>query len=333
MLLKFFKGKDPGVIFMITILFMALWAGTFIHPEGLSDVSTESAGMPLFNLLVSIFTPGNLPALFLSAALSVAMLFLLINFNTTIFFINERTFLPALLFIMFVGLFPEYQKLNPVLPASVMFMVALKRIMAGYHRQGVAYNFFDAGILISTGSLFYANLIWFGIIILIGIVLLRTISVSEIALMLLGLTTPYLITFGLYYVACYDLKDLLEAISEKLFARSEEYNFSRIAIVTLILYLVILVISTGYLLMLQNSKKIKSRKTFSLLIWIFVTSIAVFFLVPSASVEVIWMAAIPESYILSHFFIYNRKKIVSEILFTTLFLLVLVIQGLYLFRG
>lgn len=331
MLLKFFKGTGPGVIFMITILFMVLWAGTFIHPEVLSDVSAESAGMPLFNLLVSIFTPGHLPALFLSAALSVVMLFLLINFNTTIFFINERTFLPALLFIMFVGLFPEYQKLNPVLPASVMFMIALKRIMAGYHKQGIAYNFFDAGILISTGSLFYANLIWFGIIILIGIILLRTVSVSEIAVMLLGLITPYLVTFGLYYVVGYDLKVLLEIISGNLFTRSEVYNFSRPVIVTLILFAVILVISTGYLLMLQNSKKIKSRKTFSLLIWIFFISVAVYFLVPSASVEVIWITAIPASYILSHFYINSRNKIVSEILFTTVFLMILVIQGLYLF--
>jgi len=232
---------------------------------------------------------------------------------------------------MFVGLFPEYQKLNPVLPASVMFMIALKRIMAGYHKQGIAYNFFDAGILISTGSLFYANLIWFGIIILIGIILLRTVSVSEIAVMLLGLITPYLVTFGLYYVVGYDLKVLLEIISGNLFTRSEVYNFSRPVIVTLILFAVILVISTGYLLMLQNSKKIKSRKTFSLLIWIFFISVAVYFLVPSASVEVIWITAIPASYILSHFYINSRNKIVSEILFTTVFLMILVIQGLYLF--
>ncbi len=97
------------------------------------------------------------------------MAFLLVNFNTTVFFIHERTFLPALIYILFGGFFPDHQLLNPVLPASIFLMLAVMRIMESYHITGTAYSYFDAGILISTGSLFYANLIWFGLIVIIGI--------------------------------------------------------------------------------------------------------------------------------------------------------------------
>ena len=41
----------------------------------------------------------------------------------------------------------------------------------------MAGNFFDAAILISTGSLFYANLIWFGLLVIIGIALIRTVDI------------------------------------------------------------------------------------------------------------------------------------------------------------
>ena len=91
--------------------------------------------------------------------------------------------------------------MNPVIPASIFLMMAIMRIMDGYHKTGTAYNYFDAGLLISTGSLFYANLIWFGLLVIIGIALLRTGNLKEIVISIFGLLTPYLITFGLYYVA------------------------------------------------------------------------------------------------------------------------------------
>ena len=72
--------------------------------------------------------------------------------------------------------------------------------MEAYRIQGIAYNFFDAGILIGIGSLFYANLIWFGLLVIIGIALLRTGNIKEIAISFIGLLTPYIMTFGIYYV-------------------------------------------------------------------------------------------------------------------------------------
>ena len=80
----------------------------------------------------------------------------------------------------------------------------------------------------------------------------------------------------------------------------------------------------------MNTKKIKSRKTFSLLIWIFLISIIVYILMHSVSVEIIWITAIPVSYFLSHYFVFVRKKLVPEILFSVLFILILMIQILYL---
>jgi hypothetical protein len=330
MLLRIFKGTNPGVIFLITVIFIAIWISAYIRPSDISASQFDSGAMPLYELLTRMAAGTTHLRMLISFLLVVIIAFLLVNFNTTSFFINERTYFPALIYILIGGFFPEFQSLNPALPASLFLTLALIRIMDGYRKQGVANNFFDAGILISTGSLFYANLIWFGVLIIIGIALIRTVDLSSIMISFLGLLTPYIITFGFYYVTGKDLRALLTLIRVNLFLRTEVYFFSRLTIVGLILGSIIVIVSLAYLFSLLNSKKIKSRKTFSLLIWTFLVSVAICFIMPSVSVESVWITAIPVSYFLTHYFIFNKNKWVPEIFLSVLFLLVLAIQITYI---
>jgi hypothetical protein len=258
------------------------------------------------------------------------MAFLMVNFNTTVFFINERTFLPALFYVLFGGFFPDQQLLNPVIPASIFLMFAVIRIMDGYHKTGTAYNYFDAGLLISTGSLFYANLIWFGLLVIIGIALLRTGNLKEIVISIFGLLTPYLITFGLYYVIGKDVWALLKLLGNNLFTRATYYPFPGLTIVAMIFIGLLIFVSIIQLIKHMNTKKIKSRKTFSLLIWTLLISIIVYVVLPSASVEIVWLIGIPVSYFLTHYFVIVKKKLVPEILFSLLLVFILFIQIWYL---
>jgi len=258
------------------------------------------------------------------------MAILLVNFNTTVFFINERTFLPALLYILLTGLFPYYQVLNPVLPAAVLLMIAIMRIMDAYRKNGIAFNFFDASVLIGIGSLFYANLIWFGLLAIIGIAILRTGSVKEIILALLGLCTPMIITVGVYYVAGKDLPGLASMSVYNLFGESGKYYFSRITITGLILIGLSVIVSLFYLFSVVNSKKIKSRKTFTELIWSLIIAVALYFSVPSVSVEMIYIGAVPASYILAHYFVFSRNKNIPGIFLSVMILVVAVIQIMFI---
>ncbi len=330
MLLRLFKGTSPGIIFIITVVFTAVWMSVFTHPPDLSASRFYSDPMPLYGLLMALTAKSNVAGVVISFLTAALISFLLVNFNTASFFINERTYLPALLYVMMSGLFPEYQSLNPALPASLFLMLAIIRIMDGYKKAGVTGNFFDAAILISTGSLFHASLIWFGLLVIIGIILIRTVSLSEIIIALLGLLTPYLILFGIYYVTGKDMGALLTLISDNLFLNRGGYAFSALTLVSLGIVTIIIVISMAFLFSLLNTKKIKSRKTFSLLIWAFLISVTVYFIIPAVSVEIIWITAIPVSYILAHYFLFNRQRLMPEIFLSLLFLLVLIIQVTYI---
>jgi len=331
MLLKLFKGISPGVIFLIALTLGALWVSAFLNPQMPAPAVYETNPMPLYGIIKQITGNNLLGGVIFSFLAVTILIFLLVSFNTSVFFINERTFLPALFYILFSALFPQQQIMNPVIPASIFLMITLMRIMKAYRKQGTAFNFFDAGILISIGSLFYINILWFGLLLIIGIALLRTGNIKEIAISILGLLTPYILTIGLYYVLGKDIGAFLADINYNLFGKTSGYSFSKLTIIVVILTGIILLISTAFLLMRMSSKKIKSRKTFYLLLWALFISLVLYTLLPSVSIDMIWITSIPASYILAHYFVFVRGKIIPEIMFSGMFVLIILLQAFYIF--
>jgi len=77
--------------------------------------------------------------------------------------------------------------------------------------------------------------------------------------------------------------------------------------------------------------KIKSRKTFYLLLWGLFISVVLYIALPSASAELLWVIAIPACYILANHYINIRKRIIPEIFFAGFMLMVIIIQVFSLF--
>ncbi len=286
--------------------------------------------MPLYGILSTFIGTNPLPGILLSFFIVSLMAILMVNLNTVLYFINERTFLPAFFYILLSGLFPQYQLMNPAIFGAVFLMLALRRIMDAYRVHGTAFCLFDAAMLISIGSLFYADLIWFGFLVLIGIAIIRTGNMKEIAISVAGLITPYLLTFSIYYVAGKDLQELMTLVMYNLFGRQTDYVFTGPTVIGIIFVAASTVMSIFYLMISMNSKKIQSRMTFSLLIWLFIISIAVYLILTSVSVEIIWITGIPVSYFLTHYFVNAKKKLVPEIIFTLIIGFIVLIQVLYL---
>ena len=330
MLLRIFRGNGPGVIVMIVLTLLAVWASAFIKLQRHFSLYFDLDPMPLYGLLSAIIGTNPFPGIIFTIFLVSLLAFSLVNLNTSLFFINERTYLPALFYILLSGLFPQYQLMNPAIFAAMFLMVAIKKIMDTYRVPGIAYNFFDAGILIGTGSLFYAGLIWFGLILIVGMALLRTWDIREIAIALVGLLTPYVITFGIYYLLDKDLRSLFSVMEYNLFGKTSIYAIARLASVTLAFFGIVTLIAFLDLWRVMNIKKIKSRKTFYLLLWIFLISLLMFIIMKSISVEIVWLAGIPASYLLAHYFVFVKKKWIPDIIFSLLFILIALIQILYI---
>jgi len=94
---------------------------------------------------------------------------------------------------------------------------------------------------------------------------------------------------------------------------------------------ILILVSIVFLMMRISMKKIKSRKTFYLLLWTLFISLVLYLVLPSVSVEMIWITGTPASYLLTNYFVFARGKIIPEILFSGIFLLVILIQAFYIF--
>jgi len=321
MLFKKFRETGPDAIFLIFIVLVLTWTGSFLQPHSPAELYFDIKPMPLFVLLLALTGSNPLISVLFAFVLVVLISFMLVNFNTSVFFISERTFLPALIYGLLTSFFPQQQVLNPVLPASVFMILAIRRIMDSYRIQGTAFSFYDAGMLISIGSLFYATFVWFGLLLIIGIVILRTGNIKEILISVFGLLTPLFILYGFFYITGKDMHLLLAAVTYNLFTKVSNFDIPPETLVAGIISGFIILISASHLLTVINAKKIKSRKTFVLLFWIVIITIVLYLLFKSVSVEIIWLTAIPACYFLSHYFVFAKRKRIPAILLAILFIL------------
>ncbi|MCK7535675.1 MAG: DUF6427 family protein [Marinilabiliales bacterium] len=213
-----------------------------------------------------------------------------------------------MLFILISSVFPFTDVFNPALPATSLLVYAIMRIADSYRQPDISYNYFEAALVISAGSLLYVNLIWFGGLLFVGLVILRNINAREFLITIIGLLTPYSILYGFYYVAGKDLSDLTTLIVNSISQETVDYDWSRMQVIILIFMGIAFLISIIYLASVFNSKKVKARKIFSLLIWTIIISIFVYLLVPSASVEIFYIFLVPAVCILSNYFVSRQRK-------------------------
>ncbi len=332
MLLRKLRQTGPDVMMFILVILFLTWLGAFLHPEPPSALGFDEKPMPLFKILLSLTDFSAFFSVLIAFLLALLIAYLLVNFNTSAFFISERTFLPAVVYTLLTAVFPEYQVLNPVLPASVFLVLAIRRIVESYKVYGTAYSFFDAGVLLGTGSLFYAPLIWMGVLLAAGIVILRSITFRETVISFLGLAAPIFIVYGTMYAAGFNMQDQLSAVTWNLSGREAGYPLSGLKLAVIIIAAILILIAVAQLIPALNMKKIKSRKTFILFFWVFLVGFGITVLSGSVSGEMHWLLSIPSCYIITHYFVFSRSRRIPGIMMTVLFLLAVAAQALYYFR-
>ncbi|HUW92687.1 MAG TPA: DUF6427 family protein [Bacteroidales bacterium] len=323
MLIRFFRGTGFGPIVLIVLFTGALWAGYFITPPVVTGPAGDNI-MPLWSVILDSLKGFPVLSVVISLMLMVLLLLIMIRFNTSVFFINRRTYLPAFVYVLLYSIFPGQMVLNPALPAAILIMVGLWRMVEAYRHSGIAYNFFDAAMLISAGGLFYADAIWFILLALIGALLLRSPDIREITVTLAGAILPWALFYAIWYLTGKDPGELTGIIYSSLFEEAPSVYWSRTLIILLLVVVLNFLLGMFTLLPEMSSKKVKSRKTFSMLIWLLVISIIIYFAVPSVSVEILAIAAIPTAYIIANYYSFTSRITTAEILLWVMVIMLVV---------
>lgn len=322
-MIKYFRGSGAGPVFLMLLAALGLWSTQLISPQQPVNLDVIQP-MPLWGLIVNLLSGSPVLAVIVSFLLVLAVAFVMIRFNTEIFFIPRRTYLPALLFILLYSLFPDSMVLNPALPASLLILTAMWRMVSSYRLNGMSFSFFDAALMISSAGLLYAGSVWFVLLVFIGALVLRSPDARELSLALAGAVLPWIVMYAVWYVTGGDPGELTGIIGHNLFDQAPSVNWSRTLVILLVSAGLNFLPSLVYLVREIPTYKIRSRKTWELLIWIMVISAVAFIFIPSVSVELTAVAALPVAFIMANQMAFARRVIVSEILLWILIIMLVV---------
>lgn len=312
-MIKFFRGSGIGPVIVFALITIGFWIEYFIEPPQMAGL-TAGEPMPLWNILIGALSSTPLLAVIISFILMLVVAVIMVRFNTAIFFIPRRTIFPALMYVLLFSVFPGEMVLNPALPAAILIMAGLWRIITAYRTSGMTFNFFDAALLISAGGMFYAGSVWFIILVLIGALILRSPDFRELTVAIAGAILPWLILYAVWYLTGGSIKNLTEIIRHNLFDETLHIYLSRTMVILLGVTGIIFIPSLFSVVSEMTTMKIRSRKTFELLFWMIIISVACYIFVPAASVEMNAIAAIPVAFIMSGYFTFTRRTTTVEIL-------------------
>jgi|WetSurMetagenome_2_1015567.scaffolds.fasta_scaffold33124_3 hypothetical protein len=322
MLLKIFNSNRLGVLVIIILLPVVYWMPDFIR--GFPVNNLENAG----TLPGMLITYVNSHYRFLS--LSIALLIILFNayllsqLNTIHIFIPARTHLPAFFYIILAVCFNPIHHLTASLVASTLVILVLYRVVATYKTEGISYNYLDAGFLMSLASLIYFPAIFFFMLILTGLILIRPFNWREWVYVFIGFMLPYLFLISGYYMAGVSVLEYFPGLPD-LFVRNR-HSFNLIQWTGWLYIFFMLLYGSYFMVATIDSMKIHGRKIFLLFLWLFLFSGIIYISIPGTGIEVISFTAIPMAFLFSHYFNKCKKNWINEILFSLFVLLLILLR-------
>ncbi|MCK7537467.1 MAG: hypothetical protein MZV63_44180 [Marinilabiliales bacterium] len=215
-MIRFFRGSGIGPMLLLTLSALALWIQYLISPPQLMEVS-GSDPMPLWglisNALEGFTAAGGHPLICPDADRG--------NCNGEVQHLDllhpTQNLSPCSDIHTFYALFPGEMVLNPALPAALLILAGMWRMVSSYRVNGMTFNFFDAALLISSAGMFYAGAVWFIILVLIGALIFRSPDSRELTVTIAGALLPWIVLYAVWFVTGGDVSDLTEIIRHNLF--------------------------------------------------------------------------------------------------------------------
>ncbi|RPH73362.1 hypothetical protein EHM76_05395 [bacterium] len=216
--------------------------------------------------------------------------------------------------------------LTPALAASTLIILVLYRVLSAYKVDRISINFLDASLLISLASLIYFPTIFFFVGLLITLLLIRPFIWREWAFAFIGLIIPYAFAFSIYYLLDLPASDLFNRMGDALIGNPLNLRLSQIANWSYVLFFVI--IASYYIARAIDSMKIHARKFFLVFLTFFIISLILFFVFRGVGMGMIYIGAVPLSYLFTHYFVRCKHNWINDIFFA-LFILLLIWQRIY----
>jgi hypothetical protein len=325
MILRILKSNRQINFVLFPLIGLLFWVASLLHPHEYPYYLGENKNL-LFAPIYSFLKNSLFLQSLLSLGLVITLAFMIQQVNNRFAFIRIRTMLPAPLFVLLVGGFTQMHTLHPVFFGAVFLLFAINRLFNMFNQSKPYSTSFDAGFWLGVGSLFYFNLILLLPAVLIGIAILsREYHWRAFAINVLGTLLPWFFAFS-YAILTEHFLELLKMLEQNISTVNNHF-ISNIPLQIFLGFLIFLTV-LGSIRMIQqyDTKKVSSRKYFSIFFYIFIFSMISFVFVPATSQEMLVIMAIPVSLLISNLLVFMKSRFWSELIFFTLFGIVIFME-------
>ncbi len=331
MFVKALRANSLANLMLIPILGIALWLIPFQFEEQAVLVADSLLPMPLYALVLKLTVLHSLIPFILGLLLLFTIAILLSRQNKDFLILNSRSYYLPLFFVAISSSYFPLLRLYPALIGSLFLLMALNRIFASYHDLKIGNYFFEAGLMLSIGSLFYFPLIFLALILWIGILLLRPIHFREWFMSVIGLLLPYLFTWSFYFLT--DQNSLFFETMKANWKFDNSFEFLNLSNYLFYSFLLILTIPAGMKMIYQSgNRKVSTRKFLRVYFWLSVISGISLIVVPSVAIEMLPVLALSLSYLFANYFLHIKNTLIGNILLTVIILLMINLHLFPLYR-
>lgn len=325
MLLKTLKSNHTVNFILFPLMGVLFWMKSFIFPTPYPYYYGETDNLlysPVYSLLNENLFLQNVITLILFISMALIMLQISNRYN----FIRVRTMLPASLFILIVSGFTGLHFMHPVYFGAFFVLWAIFRLFSAFDQTGPYPASFDTGFFLGIASLFYFKLIILFPAFLLGVgILSRETKWREFVIHFIGFLVPFIFAFSYTFITG-ETTNLLKIFELNILTPVNhiQYNIPLLVFIGFLL----LVISLGSIKIIQqyDTKKVSTRKFFTVFFLVFLFSVLSFVVFPAASHEMFVVAAIPVSFLMANFFVFLKSRFWGEFWFSLLFIFVVALQ-------
>lgn len=325
MILKFFKQSLPQVIVVLVLLTISLWIRSF-YSNDIFPFYFDSIKMPFYSLISNWLLISTVYGRILAFTVMLITGFYLLQINSKHIIIKQRTYLPAFFFFIIISSITSLHQINPAVFAAFLLVFTFDHLLSIYHKENVLDNLFRAGFYTAIASLFYAPAIFYFIAVLFSIITIRPFSLRELSVAIVGLAAPWFFYVFYNYYFNNDLLAAFKTLNLNLFTEVNNDN-NGIILYIYSFYCLLLFILTGvFLIKSLPTQKISVRKFHGVFFWFNLVSILIIVLIPSVSIEIIYVAIIPITFQFAHYFTTSSRKFWPEFFFFMLILFSILMQ-------
>ncbi|MBP5583047.1 MAG: hypothetical protein J6X43_03735 [Bacteroidales bacterium] len=308
---------------MLPIVLILLWGTNLLHPQFVSHYY-DTNPMVLYKPLMAIQNWNALAGQIVSLVILLINVIIIIKVNSITRLIENKSMFFIFLFIFLSASLQDYKQLNPMQPALTFLIIGVQLLFNMYKNEHELKKIFEAGFCFAIASLFYAPAIYFAILIFIGLGMFVPFYWRQWLSALVGLLLPFILVLSIAF--CFDgfthqVATLYENITVE-----NSLQFTKLFPIAFSLFLALLFLRSVFYVYLGGTRKVSTRKYYTLLLLFLVLVLVLYLFVPYVTYDFLFFGGITVSVFIANFMVNMRSKFWQEVLFIIIIAFTVLVQ-------